>query len=128
MVNRLIAITIALTCSPREERDGGGDGWGPAKTELPAEFVKQGVPCRRTTSRSARTKSSASSCVSGPKKLGPPQHIEDEVLFDDEEIGAFEGEPGNDPLYEKGIEIVVAQGRASSSYLQRRLTRNGTGR
>lgn len=55
------------------------------------------------------------------KKLGPPQYIEDEVFFDDEETGDFEGEPGNDPLYEQAIDIVVAQGRASASYLQRRL-------
>jgi S-DNA-T family DNA segregation ATPase FtsK/SpoIIIE len=55
------------------------------------------------------------------KKLGPPQYIEDEVFFDDEETGAFEGEPGNDPLFEKALEIVVGQGKASASYLQRRL-------
>ncbi len=55
------------------------------------------------------------------KKMGPPQYIEDEVFFDDEETGDFEGEPGNDPLFEQALGIVLAQGKASASYLQRRL-------
>jgi S-DNA-T family DNA segregation ATPase FtsK/SpoIIIE len=55
------------------------------------------------------------------KKLGPPQYIEDEVFFDDEETNDFEGEPGSDPLFERALEIIVSQGKASASYLQRRL-------
>ena len=55
------------------------------------------------------------------KKLGPPQYIEDEVFFDDEETGDFDGEPGNDPLFERALEIIASQGKASASYLQRRL-------
>ncbi|MGO9309783.1 MAG: DNA translocase FtsK [Spirochaetia bacterium] len=55
------------------------------------------------------------------KKLGPPQYIEDEVFFDDDDTGDFQGEPGNDPLYERAMEIVMGQGKASASYLQRRL-------
>ncbi len=55
------------------------------------------------------------------KKLGPPQYIEDEVFFDDEDTADFAGEPGNDPLYERAVEVVMAQGRASASYIQRRL-------
>ncbi|HVP19860.1 MAG TPA: DNA translocase FtsK [Spirochaetia bacterium] len=55
------------------------------------------------------------------KKLGPPQYIDEEVFFDDEETGDFEGEPGNDPLFEQALDIVIAQGKASASYLQRRL-------
>jgi S-DNA-T family DNA segregation ATPase FtsK/SpoIIIE len=55
------------------------------------------------------------------KKLGPPQYIEDEVFFDDEDSGDFEGEPGNDPLFQRALEIVVGQGKASASYIQRRL-------
>jgi S-DNA-T family DNA segregation ATPase FtsK/SpoIIIE len=55
------------------------------------------------------------------KKLGPPQYIEDEVFFDEEDTSDFQGEPGNDPLYERAMEIVMGQGRASASYLQRRL-------
>ncbi|HYW82673.1 MAG TPA: DNA translocase FtsK [Spirochaetia bacterium] len=55
------------------------------------------------------------------KKLGPPQYIDDEVFFDDEETNDFEGEPGSDPLFERALEIIVSQGKASASYLQRRL-------
>ncbi|MCX7040525.1 MAG: DNA translocase FtsK [Spirochaetes bacterium] len=55
------------------------------------------------------------------KKLGPPQYIEDEVFFDADETGDFEGEPGNDPLFERALEIVIGQGKASASYIQRRL-------
>ncbi len=56
------------------------------------------------------------------KKLGPPQYIDDEVFFDDEEEGGdYEGEPGSDPLFEKALEVVIAQGKASASYIQRRL-------
>jgi S-DNA-T family DNA segregation ATPase FtsK/SpoIIIE len=55
------------------------------------------------------------------KKLGPPQYIEDEVFFDDEETNDFDGEPGSDPLFERALEIIVSQGKASASYLQRRL-------
>ncbi len=55
------------------------------------------------------------------KKLGPPQYIDDEVFFDDEETGDFEGEPGNDPLFERALEVVMGQGKASASYIQRRL-------
>ena len=55
------------------------------------------------------------------KKLGPPQYIEDEVFFDEEDSSDFEGEPGNDPLFERALEIVIGHGKASASYLQRRL-------
>jgi DNA segregation ATPase FtsK/SpoIIIE, S-DNA-T family len=55
------------------------------------------------------------------KKLGPPQYIEDEVFFDDDDTAEFEGEPGNDPLFERALEVVMGQGKASASYLQRRL-------
>ncbi len=56
------------------------------------------------------------------KKLGPPQYIDDEVFFDEsEEGGDYEGEPGSDPLFDKGLEIIISQGKASASYLQRRL-------
>jgi DNA segregation ATPase FtsK/SpoIIIE-like protein len=55
------------------------------------------------------------------KKQGPPQYIEDEVFFDEEDSKDFEGEPGNDPLFGRALEIIMGQGKASASYLQRRL-------
>ncbi|HCC36808.1 MAG TPA: DNA translocase FtsK [Treponema sp.] len=56
------------------------------------------------------------------KTLGKPDYIDDEIFYDDEE----ETEPslfsdGDDPLYEKALEIVLQQGKASASYIQRRL-------
>ncbi|MCX7032120.1 MAG: DNA translocase FtsK [Spirochaetes bacterium] len=55
------------------------------------------------------------------KKYGEPQYIDDEVFFEDEEAGDYEGEAGGDPLFERALEIVVSQGKASASYIQRRL-------
>jgi S-DNA-T family DNA segregation ATPase FtsK/SpoIIIE len=57
------------------------------------------------------------------KSLGEPDYIDDEIFFDDEEE---DSEPslfsdGEDPLYEKALEIVMQQGKASASYIQRRL-------
>jgi S-DNA-T family DNA segregation ATPase FtsK/SpoIIIE len=57
------------------------------------------------------------------KTFGEPEYIDDEVFFDDEEddsnMSLFSD--GSDPLYEKALEIVMHQGRASASYIQRRL-------
>ncbi|MDR2102940.1 MAG: DNA translocase FtsK, partial [Treponema sp.] len=56
------------------------------------------------------------------KALGAPDYIDDEIFFDDEE----EASPslfseGEDPLYDKALEVVMQQGKASASYIQRRL-------
>jgi len=57
------------------------------------------------------------------KTFGAPDYIDDEVFFEDEEedtnMSLFSD--GDDPLYEKALEIVMAQGKASASYIQRRL-------
>ncbi|MDR1802489.1 MAG: DNA translocase FtsK [Treponema sp.] len=57
------------------------------------------------------------------KTLGEPDYIDDEIFYDEDEE---ETDPslfseGDDPLYEKALEIVMQQGRASASYIQRRL-------
>jgi S-DNA-T family DNA segregation ATPase FtsK/SpoIIIE len=56
------------------------------------------------------------------KGLGEPDYIDDEIFFDDEE----DADPslfsdGDDPLYDKALEVVCQQGKASASYIQRRL-------
>jgi S-DNA-T family DNA segregation ATPase FtsK/SpoIIIE len=56
------------------------------------------------------------------KTLGEPDYIDDEIFYEDED----EAEPslfseGGDPLYDKALEIVMSQGKASASYIQRRL-------
>ena len=62
------------------------------------------------------------SVVDFVKSLGEPDYIDDEIFYDEEE----ETDPslfseGDDPLYEKALEIVLQQGKASASYIQRRL-------
>jgi len=57
------------------------------------------------------------------KSLGEPDYIDDEIFYDEEEENADPSlfSEGDDPLYEKALEIVMQQGRASASYIQRRL-------
>ncbi len=57
------------------------------------------------------------------KTLGEPDYIDDEIFIDedeDDEPSLF-GDEDDDPLYEKALEIVLQQGKASASYIQRRL-------
>jgi S-DNA-T family DNA segregation ATPase FtsK/SpoIIIE len=57
------------------------------------------------------------------KSLGEPDYIDDEIFYDEEEEDADQSlfSEGDDPLYEKALEIVMQQGKASASYIQRRL-------
>ncbi|MDR0451592.1 MAG: DNA translocase FtsK [Treponema sp.] len=57
------------------------------------------------------------------KTMGEPDYIDDEIFYDEEDD---ESDPslfsdGEDPLYDKALEIVMQQGKASASYIQRRL-------
>jgi S-DNA-T family DNA segregation ATPase FtsK/SpoIIIE len=57
------------------------------------------------------------------RTLGEPDYIDDEIFLDDDEE---ENDPslfaeGEDPLYDKALEIVTQQGKASASSIQRRL-------
>lgn len=58
------------------------------------------------------------------RTLGDPEYIDDEIFFDEEEEDAgpnlFDDGDG-DPLFEKALEIVLQQGKASASFIQRRL-------
>jgi DNA segregation ATPase FtsK/SpoIIIE-like protein len=58
------------------------------------------------------------------KTLGEPDYIDDEIFYDEEEEavepGLFDDGDG-DPLFEKALEIVLQQGKASASFIQRRL-------
>ena len=58
------------------------------------------------------------------KSYGGPDYIDDEIFIDDDEDG--DDEPGlfsdgEDPLYDQALQIVVQAGKASASYIQRRL-------
>jgi len=72
------------------------------------------------------TDSEVESVVEYVKQFGEPDYIDDEIFVDDEEDeessedGNSLGE-GSDPLYEKALDIVIQAGKASTSYIQRRL-------
>lgn len=65
--------------------------------------------------------------VEAVKEYGEPDYIDDEIFIDDDEDGAGDnldlfGNPyDEDPLYDQALEIVVQAGKASASYIQRRL-------
>jgi len=61
--------------------------------------------------------------VAHVKTLGTPDYIDDEIFVDDEEDEgpSLFDEEDDDPLYEKALEIVLSQGKASASFLQRKL-------
>lgn len=58
------------------------------------------------------------------KTLGEPEYIDDEIFIDnddsDEDDFQLSGASG-DPMYDRALEIVLSAGKASASYLQRRL-------
>jgi S-DNA-T family DNA segregation ATPase FtsK/SpoIIIE len=59
--------------------------------------------------------------VAHVKTLGEPEYIDDEIFIEEEDSEDYFEEDGEDPLMEKAIEIVTSAGKASASYLQRRL-------
>ena len=63
--------------------------------------------------------------VTAVKDYGEPDYIDEEIFVEDEEDEARDlfGEPmsDDDPLYDQALEIVVQSGKASASYIQRRL-------
>lgn len=67
------------------------------------------------------------SVVNYVKTLGEPEYIDDEIFVDDDEeeggggTGLF-NDGVSDPLYEQALDIVIQSGKASASYLQRRLS------
>jgi len=61
--------------------------------------------------------------VAHVKTLGEPDYIDDEIFYDEDEedMNPSLFSEGDDPLYDKALEIVMQQGKASASYIQRRL-------
>jgi DNA segregation ATPase FtsK/SpoIIIE, S-DNA-T family len=55
------------------------------------------------------------------KTLGEPDYIDDEIFFEDDDDEQPYTEGANDPLMQEALDIVVNAGKASASYLQRRL-------
>ena len=64
--------------------------------------------------------------VRAVKEYGEPDYLDDEIFIDDEDDEGSRdlfGQPmdDDDPLYDQALEIVVQAGKASASYIQRRL-------
>ncbi len=58
------------------------------------------------------------------KTLGDPEYIDEEIFVEDDDDSSVEASlfsDGEDPLYEKALEIVLLAGKASASYIQRKL-------
>lgn len=56
------------------------------------------------------------------KSLAKPHYIDDEIFRDDtDEYTETDNEYGDDPLFDKAVDIVMETGKATASYLQRRL-------
>ena len=57
------------------------------------------------------------------KQFGEPDYIDDEIFIDDEEenVDLFGNSYEEDPLYDQALDVVVQAGKASASYIQRRL-------
>jgi DNA segregation ATPase FtsK/SpoIIIE, S-DNA-T family len=57
------------------------------------------------------------------RTLGEPDYIDEEIFFeeDEEEWDGADTSAANDPLMNKALEVVASAGKASASYLQRRL-------
>lgn len=65
--------------------------------------------------------------VEAVKEWGEPEYIDDEIFVEDEEeesagqMSLF-NDGADDPLYDKALDIVIQAGKASASYIQRRLS------
>ena len=58
------------------------------------------------------------------KTLGEPEYIDDQIFIDDDEDDDGQQNlfsEGDDPLYEQALDVVIQSGKASASYIQRRL-------
>jgi len=55
------------------------------------------------------------------KTLGEPDYLDEELFFDDDDSEDYAGSGEDDPLMAQALDIVVQAGKASASYLQRKL-------
>ena len=70
--------------------------------------------------------SEVESVVEYVKSYGEPEYIDEEIFVEDDDCDEdgtdlFGNSVGDDPLYDQALEIVVQAGKASASYIQRRL-------
>ncbi len=112
MVANKIDSRIILDSVGADKLLGQGDmlfasSWDPSLTRIQGAFVSDDEVERLTDY---------------VKTLAKPDYIDEEIFFDSEEDDVPDDNYSvNDPLMSKSIEIVAAAGKASASYLQRRL-------
>ncbi len=110
MVASKIDSRIIIDTGGAEKLLGGGDmlfasAWDPFPFRMQGAFVSEEEVER---------------IVAHVKTLGEPDYIDDEI-FIEEDDETYLQENLEDPLMEQAIDIVVSAGKASASYLQRRL-------
>ncbi|MCK5154375.1 MAG: DUF87 domain-containing protein [Spirochaetales bacterium] len=113
MVSNKIDSRIILDTAGADKLLGQGDmlfssAWDPSLTRIQGAFLSD---------------TEVEGVTAHVKTLGEPDYIDDEIFYDDDDddtpdTGSY---ITNDPLMDKAIETVVLAGKASASYLQRRL-------
>lgn len=112
MVSNKIDSRIILDTIGADKLLGQGDmlfsaAWDPTLTRIQGAFLSE---------------AEVESVTDYVKTLGTPDYIDDEIFYEEEEDATDNSNYSvNDPLMDKAVEIVVAAGKASASYLQRRL-------
>ena len=113
MVSNKIDSRIILDTAGADKLLGQGDmlfssAWDPSLTRIQGAFLSD---------------AEVEGVTAHVKTLGEPDYIDEEIFYDDDDddtpdTGSY---ITNDPLMDKAIETVVTAGKASASYLQRRL-------
>jgi len=107
---------IILDSMGAEKLLGRGDmlftsAWDPFPTRIQGSFLSE---------------EEVENVVSFVKTLGEPDYIDDEIFIDDDEenetASGSMNAASDDPLYGKALDIVLTAGKASASYIQRRLS------
>jgi len=114
MVASMTDSRIIIDTAGAEKLLGRGDmlftsSWDPFPTRVQGAFLSE---------------EEVENVVGFVKTLGEPEYIDDEIFVDEEEDAdnfSLRGDTGDDPLFDKALEVVVNSGKASASYLQRRL-------
>lgn len=114
MVASMTDSRIIIDSAGAEKLLGRGDmlftsSWDPFPTRVQGSFLSEEEVER---------------VVTHVKTLGEPDYIDDEIFVEEEEESdsfSLNSDYGEDPLFDKALEVVVNTGKASASYLQRRL-------
>ncbi|MDA3851804.1 MAG: DNA translocase FtsK [Spirochaetaceae bacterium] len=114
MVAGMTDSRIIIDTSGAEKLLGRGDmlftsSWDPFPTRVQGAFLSEEEVER---------------VVNHVKTLGEPNYIDDEIFVEEEDSSddfALSGDYGEDPLFDNALDVVVNSGKASASYLQRRL-------